>query len=364
MKYLRFLVFVLVAMTACTSEPGYKVSGNLSGLDDSTMVFLKARIDGNYVTADSVFAKSGSFEFTGSVDHPDIYYLQVDNKRGSLLLFMDNAEMKITGNADSLWLAKASGSKGQDTYNSYREESASFDQTSAELYQKWRDAQMQGDEATVKKIEAQYDSLFNEKEKFDSAFIMSHPSTLVAPYLLRGMAYDMEGDQMEQFIQAFDPALQNTDLVVELKEWADAKKKASIGNPAIDFTLPDTSGNEITLSDLYGNYILLDFWAAWCGPCRRENPNVVENYKKYHDKGFDIVGVSLDRSKDDWLKAIHDDHLTWTQVSDLGYWNSAVPKMYGVRSIPANFLLDKDGIIIAKNLRGDALRQKLSELLD
>ncbi|NOY36533.1 MAG: AhpC/TSA family protein [Chlorobi bacterium] len=365
MKNLTFLFLLPALMWACSSNnSGYKISGELTGLDDSVEVFLKTSKDGNTVTVDSTYAQDGKFVFSGSVEQPSIYYLQVGNKRGSLLLFMENAQMKVTGNADSLWLAKAEGSAAQDTFNTYREESSSFDEASATLYQQWRNAQATGDEALVKKVEDQYDSLFAEKEKFDSAFIITHGNTLVAPYLLRGMAYDMKGDEMEKMIRSFDPSLQQANLVVELTSWADAKKRVTVGQPAVDFTLNDTSGNPVTLSSLYGNYILIDFWAAWCGPCRRENPNVVAAYQEYHPKGFDIIGVSLDRNKADWIKAIEDDHLTWTHVSDLKYWNSKVPKLYGVRAIPANFLLDKDGIIIGVNLRGEELKAKLSDLLD
>ncbi|MEO7046466.1 MAG: TlpA disulfide reductase family protein, partial [Ferruginibacter sp.] len=130
-----------------------------------------------------------------------------------------------------------------------------------------------------------------------------------------------------------------------------------------DFALADTSGKIVKLSKLRGKYVLVDFWASWCAPCRRENPNVVEAYKKFHDKGLDIVGVSLDTKKDAWLKAINHDGLTWYHVSDLKGWNGHIEKEFGIKVVPTNFLLDKDGKVIAKNLRGEALQKKLEELL-
>jgi len=139
--------------------------------------------------------------------------------------------------------------------------------------------------------------------------------------------------------------------------------KVAIGKPAIDFTANDTEGKPVKLSDHYGKYLLVDFWAAWCGPCRKENPNLVKAYHKYKDKGFDVFGVSLDRTKEAWLKAIAKDELTWTQVSDLKYWHSEPAALYGVRAIPANFLLSPDGKIVGKNLTGEELHKKLEELL-
>jgi peroxiredoxin len=141
-------------------------------------------------------------------------------------------------------------------------------------------------------------------------------------------------------------------------------KKTGVGKPAIDFTQNDTLGNPVSLSSFRGKYVLIDFWASWCGPCRKENPNLVAAYAKYNNKGFDVLGVSLDQptGKEKWMKAIHDDKLTWTQVSDLKYWKNDVAVMYGIQAIPQNYLIDPKGIIVGKNLRGDELLDKLEEI--
>ena len=140
-------------------------------------------------------------------------------------------------------------------------------------------------------------------------------------------------------------------------------RSVQIGQPAPDFTQNDTAGNPLTLSSLKGKYLLVDFWASWCSPCRTENPNVVEAWKKYHKKGFDILGVSLDRNRDKWIEAIDKDDLTWNHVSDLQYWSNAAAKLYGVNLIPANVLLDPEGIIIGRNLKGEDLQLELEGIL-
>ena len=158
----------------------------------------------------------------------------------------------------------------------------------------------------------------------------------------------------------------STKSAKSLKENIEIAKKTGVGKIAMDFTQDDTLGKPVSLSSLRGRYLLVDFWASWCGPCRAENPNLVKVFHKYKDKGFHILGVSLDRpgQKEKWMKAIHDDGLEWTQVSDLQFWNNAVAKQYGIQAIPQNLLLDPEGKIIAKNIRGEELEQKVSEVVD
>ena len=173
-------------------------------------------------------------------------------------------------------------------------------------------------------------------------------------------------EQLDSLLNILDPKMAVVPTIIDLRERVELLKKLAVGKIAPDFVMNDPDGNPVKFSDVYSKneVTLLDFWAAWCGPCRAENPNVVAVFNDYKDKGFTVFGVSLDRTKDDWLKAIADDGLTWTHVSDLAYWNNAAAQMYAVNSIPSSLLVDKAGTIIAKNKRGDELRTAVAEILN
>ncbi|MES1159987.1 MAG: TlpA disulfide reductase family protein [Bacteroidota bacterium] len=194
--------------------------------------------------------------------------------------------------------------------------------------------------------------------------IQKQPASITSAFILyRFYSNRLSPEELEKDIALLDKSLENTQYVKLLKDLVPVLSKRKLGALAPDFTLNDPEGHPVRLSAHFGKYILIDFWAAWCGPCRRENPNVVKTFNKYKDKGFEVFGVSFDRSKDDWIKAIKDDGLAWTQVSDLAFWNSAPGKLYGVRTIPSNVLIDPKGYIIARNLYGADLDHRLEELL-
>jgi peroxiredoxin len=197
-------------------------------------------------------------------------------------------------------------------------------------------------------------------------FAMQNTNSVVSAYIaLSQLASFITTEELETLVTGFPEEIQASPFVKALSEKLEMDKLTAIGQPFIDFTHPDPDGNMVTFSSITGeNYILLDFWAGWCAPCRRENPNLVRLYNEYKDKGFDIFGVSLDRSREEWLGAISADGLEWHQVSDISGWENSVAKMYGVQSIPASLLISPEGKIIAKNLRGEELENKLKEILN
>jgi peroxiredoxin len=202
-----------------------------------------------------------------------------------------------------------------------------------------------------------------EEERL-TQFVKANPGSFAAVYLLNGYVNRMELEKVEGLYASLSPKYKDTRSGKSIIKGIEARKITAIGKTAPDFTQPDTLGNSVTLSSLRGQYVLVDFWASWCGPCRTENPNLVKTFNQYKDKGFTVLGVSLDQpgKKDAWLAAVHKDNLTWTQVSDLKFWENEAAVLYGIKAIPANLLLDKEGKIIAKDLRGEELNKKLSEL--
>jgi len=215
----------------------------------------------------------------------------------------------------------------------------------------------------AEKAKIDYQALLDNSLVFIKNFVKEHPTSIVSAYVTEEqLAPQIDEVELEAIVNKFPPEISSSEYVVKLKEKIEDQKRISVGIIAPDFTMNDPEGKPIQLSSLRGQVVLLDFWASWCMPCRQENPNVVKLYQQYHSKGFEILGVSLDRAKENWLKAIQEDKLTWLHVSDLKFWQCAAAKLYAVTVIPQSILIDKDGKIIAKGLRGEAMAKKLAEL--
>ena len=217
--------------------------------------------------------------------------------------------------------------------------------------------------ATLKKLDATFDQMDKEMKTMIVEFAKTNNKFVVSPYLIMRNSYRFELPELLKISKTFDTCLKASSYYQNVNNRIEILKRVEVGQPAVDFTMNDSLGKPVTLSSLKGKYLLVDFWASWCSPCRAENPNVVKAYQGFHKKGFDVLGVSFDKNRDKWIKATKDDNLTWNHVSDLAGWGNAAGKLYGINSIPANVLLDKDQKIIAKNLRGEYLIKKLTELL-
>jgi len=363
MKKLIYLVTLTAFIAACSSEPHYVIKGNIEGSDSITFL-LQKREAGKIITLDSALSENGTFKMTGAVEYPSVVYLIALNTMNRLGFYIENSKISITGKLDSLANAKVTGSVSQDEFKSFLDSNKPLNDKSMNLYKEYQSAREANDETRIVQIENDAENIREEMINLQKEFVTNNPASYVTPDLLRGLTLEMEAAELETVINALDTNVAKVPVITEMKDRIRILKTVAVGQKAPDFTLNDVNGNPVALYSKTGsNLLLIDFWAAWCNPCRQENPNVVKVYNQFNKKGFDVFGVSLDRSKEDWIKAINDDKLTWTHVSDLQYWNNAAARLYSVRAIPANFLLDESGTIIARNLRGDALLNKVNEVL-
>jgi peroxiredoxin len=365
MKKLVYLLVIASIVGACSSKPHYVIKGKIEGSDSITFL-LQKREAGKYITLDSAVSKKGTFTMKkGAVDYPQLVVLVAGNTKKRTSFYIENSKITIAGTLDSLFKAKITGSKTQDENQILVDANKPLTDIYSKTYVEYHAARQEGNTAILAELEKQADSIQTEMANLKKSFIKENPSSYVTPSIITSISYDMEAVDLESMLNGLDTTIAALPQIKALKERVVVMKSVAIGQKAPDFTLNDVDGKPVSLSSKIGSKLLLiDFWAAWCGPCRQENPNVVKVYKEFNKKGFDVFGVSLDEQKDDWVKAIADDKLTWTHVSDLQYWSSAAAKMYAVNAIPANFLLDEKGVIIGKNLRGDDLYNKVKEILE
>jgi peroxiredoxin len=363
MKKLFIFLTVIMLFAACSQAPTYKVTGELTSIDGT--VYLTHRVvKDKWENIDSTDLVEGKFTFNGTVKGPEQYLLTFKNTRGFVPFILENAAINIKADLNNPEATKITGSASQDVMTKYGEAMKVFQEQEMELQKAYGSAAQANDEAKIKKIITNYKELQEEKVVASKNFIRNNNKSFASALIASKMIQGKEAKEIDAIIALLDASLLEIDMVVDMKKKADVLRKVAIGQIAPDFTMNDTKDNPVKLSSLYGKgYILVDFWASWCGPCRGENPNVVAAYNKYHAKGFEILGVSYDDNKDKWLKAIEEDKLPWIHVSDLKGWGNITAKLYSISGIPSNVLLDKEGKIVAKNLRGDDLKEKLAELL-
>ncbi len=356
-KVLLLLCIIPLGLLAQKSD-SFTINGTLKGMLDKTELVLKNEEISPEPLA-IVKSHGNQFTMTGRITEPGMYFIQPKDAQQKLMIFLDASTITVEGDFVKLQTAKVTGSATHNDFNSFNTIFNPLFSSLTTIAQQLN----KGVKDENGEIRKQYETLVATVNSKTDQFIAEHYMSAVAPFVVL-VTMQLEPDMLihEARLNMISPkAKENYFGRVALKTIDDSRFGA-IGSMAADFTQKDVNDKDIALSSFKGKYVLLDFWASWCGPCRQENPNVLRAYQKFKDKNFTVLGVSLDRAKDPWLKAIKDDRLEWTHVSDLKFWSNEVAVKYKIQSIPQNYLLDPSGVIIGKNLRGEELQSRLEEL--
>lgn len=360
----------IATLISCNSGPGYTLSGTVENAAEGQQVYLAELNQNNNQTTivDTLEIVNGKFEgHYPSKNEPTVSFLTLEGVRGNVLFIAQDEPISMEVKKDSLFASKVSGGTHNQILYEYLGEVLQTNEKIGALRQEMMQAYSNHDSLGLADLEMRQQEIIDQDKEVKREVVGDNPNSIVSVLVLQDMVNSktFNSNELIEFYNGLSEEVRNTHLAYTLEKTLESLSRLDVGSKAPDFTAPTPDGQELALEDVLGEVTLVDFWASWCRPCRIENPNIVRVYEKYHDKGFNVLGVSLDRpeKRAEWLQAIEDDNLTWPQVSNLMFWQDPIARLYNIQAIPAAFLLDKDGTIIARDLRGDDLERKVAQAL-
>ncbi|WP_133533027.1 TlpA disulfide reductase family protein [Flavobacterium dankookense] len=387
MKKIILLLAITLIAVSCNSlsEGEYSITGTIKGLPNGIVYLEKPDENGMSAKAvDTVKIIDGKFEIKGNSTEPEMYFLQVEKVNGKVAFILEEGEISVEVDKDSIFKSKIGGTYSNDEFYSFNQKSNEIQKSSQKKIMdfqmknmaKMKEAQEKNDTVAINSLRKEYKGLQKNMTDFLFGYPKDHPKSYISMLIIQSMIGNPEHkiEDVEIKFNALDKKLKETKVGKKIAEKIKEIKNASkaipttsginVGAVAPDFSAKNPQGKIVSLKSSLGKVTIIDFWASWCGPCRAENPNVVALYNELHTKGLNIIGVSLDKDAAKWKEAIAKDGLTWTQISNLKEFNDPIAKQYGITQIPTTYILDSKGTIVAKDLRGKELKSKVLELLN
>ena len=371
------LVLAAAAVLASCNKAGkneYIVTGTIKGLDGKSVTLeVQDETSGQLKPVKTAKIEKGKFVFKGSAKEPEMYLVQVETVNGKVPLILENGDIDMDINKDSVNITKVKGTYNNDELTSYKEKGMKIQKKMMKFQEsnmsKMKDAQQKQDTVVMNGLRKEYSKFQDEFAKQSEEYINSHPKAFISALVIEGMFGQMVPDtqKIKKYYDSLDKSVQNTKHGKSIKTKLDQLNKPmasiGVGSMAPQFSAPNPDGKTISLKESMGKVTIVDFWASWCNPCRAENPELVTLYDEMHAKGLNIISISLDKDAAKWKEAIAKDKVSWNQISNLKFWDEPIAINYNIKSIPATFILDASGKIVARDLTGMALKSKVAELL-